>query len=128
MNRTTKITITLVVAVIIMILGLKYVSKHEIKNNSVAENQSGKTTSISIINNEITEKYFTSKVSTINGSGVLVENANKYIQDTLNEFRNMANKDVPDILAKWGADSPIAKYSIYLEVGQVEGAKAASII
>jgi hypothetical protein len=83
---------------------------------------------ISITTENIKEDNFTGTKPIINGSNTLAIEARKYVDDTISNFRIEANKDVPDMRAKFGADSPPATYTIDIEAKYKEGVKTDSIV
>jgi hypothetical protein len=76
----------------------------------------------------IKEENFTGTKSIIKGSSVLANAARLYMDQTLASFKQSADQDVPDMRAKFGTDSPTAKYEIDLKATYIKGDKTESII
>ncbi|MEJ0001851.1 MAG: DUF3298 domain-containing protein [bacterium] len=85
-------------------------------------------TPISISEKDIKEDNFTGKQPVITGSAEIATAARAYIDKTVGDFRTQANADVPDMRAKFGADSPPATYTIEIEAKYQKGGKTDSII
>lgn len=83
---------------------------------------------IVIEDREIKEENFTGTISDIKSSGPLASKAKAYIDQTLSDFKKMADTDVPDMRKKFGTDSPTANYEIILKATYFKGIKTDSII
>ena len=98
---------------------------------NTTESSATKTTNvtpISIKSQNIKEENFTGKVAVISGSSNLAIEAQKYIDQTISDFRKQANIDVPDIRAKFGAGSPPATYEIDIDATYIKGPTTESIV
>lgn len=76
----------------------------------------------------ISEENFTGTKSIIKGSSLIAERARSYIDETIATFKKSADEEVPDMRAKFGADSPTAKYEIDMKASYVKSTKTESII
>ncbi len=83
---------------------------------------------ISIGDIDIKEENFTGSRAMITGESELAKTAQKYIDDTVAEFKKMADTDVPDIREKFGEDSPVANYTIDIDARRESAPKTDSII
>lgn len=83
---------------------------------------------VSITKKEISETNFSGSKPLIEGSSVLVKEANKYIEQTIADFRTTADNDVPDMRAKFGSDSPTTNYSIDTEAKYIKSNSTESIV
>jgi hypothetical protein len=102
------------------------------KETTVTETPKDTTTkkpaAISISSQDIKEENFSGSKPIIKGTSPLAAAANVYIDDAISQFKTSADEDVPDMRAKFGADSPTANYTIDMEATQAEGEKTKSII
>lgn len=122
---------------IILFVGVFYVGfnlgqqKKEI-NTSVDTNSTKKVEStiipVSISTKSIKETNFIGTMPVITGSSVLVVKARAYVDQTISDFRKQANTDVPDMRAKFGADSPTAQYEIDIDGKYLRDDKTESIM
>ncbi len=89
-----------------------------------------KAVPITITTKNIDEKNFTGKMTVVAGPAAsnLVIESNKYIKSTVASFKAQADKDVPDMREKFGADSPTANYTIEIEGTHIKGDKTESIV
>ncbi len=89
-----------------------------------------KAVPIAITTKNITENNFTGKFPVVTGPATseLVIESNKYIKSKIAEFKAQADKDVPDMREKFGADSPTANYTIEIEARHIKGAKTESVV
>jgi hypothetical protein len=83
---------------------------------------------VSISTKSIKETNFIGTMPEITGSSVVAVKARAYIDQTIADFRKQANIDVPDMRAKFGADSPTAQYEIDIDAKYSKGDKTESIV
>ena len=98
-------------------------------DNATPEKQVEKSVvPISIKKMDLKEENFSGTVPTISGSSALAKEAQKYVEESIALFRTQANTDVPDMKARFGADSPTATYTIDLSATSIKSKKTQSII
>jgi len=118
------------IIVILLVLYLIFNAKNKpetFTNTESPQNKNEEKTplSISITGKEIKEENFIATYPVISGSGLLVEEANKYVTKTIEAFKVEANKDVPGIREKFKED---IQYEIEIQAQEVEGTQTRSII
>jgi hypothetical protein len=95
----------------------------------ISTKQSTKTPpSILITDQKIKEENFTGTMPVISGTNTLAIKMREFIKTTVDEFRKQANTDVPDMRAKFGANSPPATYEIDINAKYIKGIKTESIV
>ena len=93
-----------------------------------AKNSTNTISSITIKTQKIKEENFNATIPVISGPGPLPTEAKKYIDQTISDFRQQANTDVPPMRAKFGTDSPMANYEIGIEAKYIKGGKTESVV
>lgn len=83
--------------------------------------------SITITEKEIKEENFSGKVAVIKSDSLLAKEAQKYIDQTVAEFKAQADKDVPEMRRQFGTDSPSAQYEINIDAKNVTSMKTDSV-
>ena len=86
------------------------------------------TNTISITPVSIKEENFTGIKSVLSGSGLLVLEAQKYIDSTVAEFKTQADRDVPDMRKQFGADNPTANYTLDVLAKEYKSTKYNAVI
>lgn len=86
------------------------------------------TSSTAISTQNIMEENFTGTRPVIVGDTLISLRARDYIKERVADFKTQADKDVPDMREKFGADSPMANYTIDIGAKYVKGDKTESII
>ncbi len=133
MKKEAKIIITILI-VIIIALCIVIFKKKTININPTSENIVDKQeepyvpSPITIKDEDILENNFTGTKSVIEGSSVLAQTAEKYIEDEILTFKQSADVDVPDMRAKFGSDSPTANYELDIQANHIKNEKTESII
>jgi hypothetical protein len=102
-------------------------NKSEPIQKKLSEKAAPISSPVSITPVNLAETNFTGTTQTISGSGVLASSARAYIEKQVGEFRKLANTDVPDMRTKFGADSPLATYTIDIEATDIKSSKTESI-
>ena len=89
----------------------------------------GKTVEkISITTKKIKETNFSGSMSVISGTSLLATKMRAYVATQVAEFRKEANAEVPSMRAKFGADSPLATYTIDINSKYIKSEKTESIV
>ncbi len=130
MKKESKIIITLLVIIIIIlcvVIFKKSKINPAIEDNKIVEVKDTKS-EIIITEQDIKEENFTGTKSIITGTSVLANEARKYIDESISEFKKSADIDVPDMRKQFGADSPTANYEINVKATHTTSAKTESII
>ncbi len=83
---------------------------------------------IEITEKKIEEDNFTGTKPLITGSGAIVTEANKYIEKTISDFKKSADDEVPAMRKDFGADSPMANYSIEMKAKTLKSDISESIL
>ncbi len=83
---------------------------------------------ITIKTTKIQEENFSGTKPVISGESKLALTAQAYVDTSVDEFRKQANMDVPDMRAKFGADAPMANYTLDIEAKEVKGTETSSIV
>lgn len=83
---------------------------------------------VRISNKDIKEENFSGKMPVISGESALALSARAYVKEQISLFRTEANTDVPDMRKKFGADSPVATYTIEINAKYIKNKKTESII
>lgn len=134
MGKKSKIVILILILIIIGIGGtLLKKNTQEPMKVITPKDESVQSTPISTPQEHSTEESikednFTGTKSIIKGSSLLANTAREYMNQTIASFKQSADQDVPDMRAKFGTDSPTAKYEIDLKATYVKGDKTESII
>ena len=89
---------------------------------------SAPASNIRITSVEIKEANFTGKKPVITGNGVLVAEANKYIESSVAQFKQDADEQVPAMREEFGADMPSANYNLIIEAKYLTSATTESIV
>ncbi len=114
--KTALVTIAFVIIVLILVF-LTIGNKKETPTPAAP---------ISIEQQDIAEENFTGQVPVIKGTSTLATTAEKYVTDSIQEFRDRANKEVPDLQKEFG-DSPTSHYTIDIGATYVVGNHTESI-
>jgi hypothetical protein len=83
---------------------------------------------VSIASEDIKEENFTGTVAVVRGDNLVASKSREYIKKTVDEFREQANRDVPDIRKQFGADSPTANYTITIEAQYLKNPRTQSVV
>lgn len=128
-NNKTRIIIyvVIIIAIVVAILYFKKPGTVTINPETPKEETPEDMPAISISSKDIKEKNFTGKVAVVSGEGVLAKTAQAYINETVADFKKQADKDVPDMREKFGADSPTADYEINIDAKDIKGGETESI-
>ncbi len=127
-SLTLKAVIFLVLIAAVFFAAYKYNGNTvTIVNTENKENKKEETAPISITQQDIKGENFSGSVAHVSGSGALPLEAQKYIDQTISDFKKQADIDVPSIKAEFGADSPTASYSIDISAKYVQGEKTESL-
>lgn len=125
-----KIIGFLVVPALLIILSAYFYKENNIStiNTGSQEEKKEELASISIKQEDIKEENFSGITVRISGAGILRDEAQKYIDDTMAEFKAQADTAVPDMRKEFGSDSPSASYSINIDAKYLESNKTESIV
>lgn len=96
----------------------------EIPKKQVVNNK--KPVSISI--QKIKEENFSGQMPVFSGSSSIASSARTYVKEQVSLFREQANTDVPDMRKKFGADSPVATYTIDINAKYIKNKNTESIV
>ena len=89
----------------------------------------GETASkISITTKTIQETNFSGSMPVISGTSLLATKMREYVATQVAEFRKEANTGVPSMRQKFGADSPLATYTIDINSQYIKSEKTESIV
>jgi len=83
---------------------------------------------VSITTKKIIENNFSGSVPVITGTSSSAIEAQKYIDQTIADFKTRADTEVPDMKAEFGPNSPPATYSIDITADYQKSTKTESII
>jgi Protein of unknown function (DUF3298) len=97
-------------------------------NSSTSTSDTVKHTSPSITKIAIHEENFTGTRLLITGQRVAEISAQKYVDDTIAEFKATADADVPEIRAQMGGDSASSDYSIDFDGTYVQSDTTESVV
>jgi hypothetical protein len=97
-------------------------------NTEEKKDATAEVTPVTITRENIKEENFSGVVARISGTDTASTEAQKYIDNTVSEFRTQADKDVPDMRKQFGADSPTANYTIDVGAKVVESAQTESVV
>lgn len=125
-----NVIIILLVAAILWLI-LRH-SRPETVNNNITE-PAGKTDTsapapTTITKKDIKEENFSGSEPVITGSSAAAIAAQAYVDQSVADFKKQADTDVPDMRAKFGADSPPASYTIDIDAKDLKGPKTESIV
>jgi hypothetical protein len=125
MNTVSRshIIITIVAVALIAVLAFTYKTSAPVSKPSGA----GIARNVTVSSSVIQEANYGGSKPVITGSGTIVEAANAYIDQTVAAFGAQADKDVPDIRAKFG-DVPPAHYEITITATYVESPVTQSLV
>jgi len=121
----------LVVLVILVVAGLYLKERHNTTSvvpETLKEETAKSLPEISIGTENIKEENFSGTRPTISGDSTVAVVARTYIEERVNEFKTEADTDVPDMREKFGADSPMASYTIDISAAEVKSEKTQSIV
>jgi hypothetical protein len=96
----------------------------EVPKKQVVNNK--KPVSISI--QKIKEENFSGTMPIFSGSSNIASSARAYVKEQVSLFRTQANTDVPDMRKKFGADSPVATYTIDINAKYIKNKNTESIV
>lgn len=94
------------------------------RQESVTEN----LTPVRIKEIEISEENFSGKTINIEGTGLLVLSAQSYVDNTLKEFKDQADRDVPEMKERFGNDNPSANYNLTIGAKYLNNSKTESVV
>jgi len=106
----------------------KLVNKIISKEFTQAENTTPTLVPISITDKKISEENFSGETSVISGTKLLAVKMQEYISATISDFRNQANKEVPDIRKNFGENNPSSAYEIDINSKYIKSPKTESIV
>lgn len=96
---------------------------------AVDNDESGGTTpAIEISTVPIAEENYSGSRPNIKGEGELASAARKYIEETLTDFKEQADAEVPKLREDFGTEAPTSSYSIDISAWKVGGEKTESVI
>lgn len=87
-----------------------------------------KRNEITITSKKLKETNFAGSMSVVSGSSKLALESISFINKTIDEFKKQADVDVPDMRDKFGADAPMANYTIDIEATHKTNKKVESIV
>ena len=88
----------------------------------------GEIEPIKITQVDIKETNFSGSKPAIAGSAEVARVTREYVDQQVKDFKGDADRDVPDVREKFGADHPAANYTIDIEAKYMPGTKTNSII
>jgi len=130
MKKESKIIITILILIIIALCIVIYKKSNtsSAPEEVVKEEVKYKPTPITITEQNIKEDNFTGTRSVIKGSSLLASTAEKYIDQTVDLFKQSADEEVPGMKKAFGEDSPTANYEIDIKAKHAISDKTESII
>ncbi len=131
MKKSNAVSYIVLLAILVLAGWLYFKQNNKITTVSLAtpKTDTAKNLSeITISTKNIKEENFSGKVAVVAGKSLLAQKAEEYINQTVADFRKQANTDVPDMRAKFGADSPTAQYEIDIDAKYINGKKAESVV
>lgn len=122
--------IVIVVGIILILTRNMWMPKlgGKANNPEITNTQTTNSGPISISTKKISETNFTGTTTIITGSSPIAVDMQKYIDDTINDFRNQANKEVPDMRAQFGANNPTSNYEIDINSKYIKDGKTDSLV
>ena len=106
----------------------KLVNKIISKESIQVENTTPTLVPILITDKKINEENFSGETSIISGTNLLAVKMQKYINTTISDFRNQANKEVPDIKKNFAENTASSAYEIDINSKYIKGTKTESIV
>ena len=135
MNKKSKLQLKTIVIILLLVLVLVLLVLKSSKSNTLVKNNTPsqdieqvKTVPVSITTKNIKEDNFSGTESVVLGTAPIAVESRAYIDKTVLDFKTQADKDVPAMIAKFGAGSPPATYTIDIESKFIKGIKTDSIV
>ncbi|MES2930729.1 MAG: DUF3298 domain-containing protein [Patescibacteria group bacterium] len=119
--------IILLVGIIIIVASIVFAYKNRQEKMTPVET-GDQSVPISIEVKEIKEKNYSGSYPVVTGTGALADTARKYITDTISEFADTANEDVPLMREQFGPDSPPSHYTIDMNATYRESTTTESLV
>lgn len=113
---------------VVLITGFLYREKRILNTPVLDIVQKFSPVPLSIKEQEIKEENFTGHTVIISGGTNLAQNARKYVEDTISDFRVIANDEVPSLRREFGDSVASANYSIDISAKEIKGTKTDSIV
>ncbi len=133
-KQKSKLIFYIIILLILVALGL-FLKKQSSRDDAPAnienwmeEQAESKTQVLSMSSKDIKEENFSGKVTYITGDSILAKSAQGYIDQTVAEFKKQADIDVPDMREKFGADAPMANYTIDISNSLITSEETKSIV
>ncbi|MDE2031159.1 MAG: DUF3298 domain-containing protein [Patescibacteria group bacterium] len=122
--------IVIIVGVVLILTRNAWMPKlvNKTNKNNITNTQTANYGPITITTKKINEANFTGVTTTITGSSQIAIDMQKYIDDTINDFRNQANNEVPDMRAQFGANNPTSNYEIDINSKYIKDEKTESLV
>ena len=126
MNRKGKFIIIFVLLIIVIVFF--YFFRDGLIKKSTQTEINDISDVVNISERKINEENFYGSVPEISGFGMLAEKAKKYIEETVSNFKQRADAEVPEMKKKFGVDSPPATFILDIKAKIEEGQKTKSIV
>jgi hypothetical protein len=131
MKKNKKAIIYATILVVLIAIGL-YLKFYKGNTPLVVENPEEQTETtvnpVSIDTKTIKEENFSGKVAVVSGEDDIAKEAQKYIDQTVRDFKKTADTDVPAMREQFGAESNSAQYEIDIDAKHLKGGKTQSIV
>lgn len=127
-KKKSQVVIWILVLIIIALAVALFYKKSPESKKDITPVKQVQSTPIVITEKDIKEENFKGTVSSVKGDSALAKESQAYIDETVESFRQSANTEVPDMRAKFGADSPTSNYEIDIKATYFKAQNTESII